>query len=159
MGVPDPETLNRDFKKLAQGDPGFMRADVLMCSEPPFLCLLFLGFGKPVFGYIGNPFGAYLLPGKPQERFYELFQEKLAPDPRNTFACISPYLSALIYWHTGVKIPTVRPLGIYTHATYRPLLGDVLVTKMMFVSWDVVCVLNHFAEAITEAAAQNRPRL
>ena len=26
----------------------------------------------------------------------------------NRFACISPYLSALIYWHSGIRVPVVR---------------------------------------------------
>merc|ERR1712151_1149329 len=119
--------MEQEFRKLAQSDPGFASADVLMCSEPPFFCLFFIGFGKPVFGYIGNPFGAYLLPGEPQRWFYGRFHDQLAKESRNTFACIPPYLSALVYWHSGVRVPAVRPLGMYTHATYRPLLGDILV--------------------------------
>ena len=33
--------------------------------------LLSPGLGKPILGYFGNPFGAYLLPGVPQETFYK----------------------------------------------------------------------------------------
>jgi hypothetical protein len=83
-----------------QVDAGIRSADILMCSEPPFFCKMFLGqrlsykatdasgvmhemkaFTRPpessvgirgglrkrIFGYIGNPFGAYLLPGEPQD--------------------------------------------------------------------------------------------
>lgn len=156
--VPDPEALARDFIALARADPGVQQADVLMCSEPPFFCNLFPSLGKPIFGYIGNPFGAYLLPGAPQENFYSSFHDELAADSRNTFACISPYLSALIYWHSGVRVPVVRPLGLYTQATYRPQLRDVMVTKQIFVAWDVTCMLNRFSESIAEAAAELRPR-
>ncbi|CAK0804240.1 unnamed protein product, partial [Prorocentrum cordatum] len=64
--VPDPEGLRREFLAAARSDPGIAAADALMCSEPPFFCALFLGLGKPIVGYIGNPFGAYLKPGGPQ---------------------------------------------------------------------------------------------
>ena len=33
---------------------------------------------------------------------------------------MSPYLSALIYWHSGVRVPVVQPLGLYTAASYQP---------------------------------------
>ncbi|CAK9022818.1 unnamed protein product [Durusdinium trenchii] len=61
------ETLEKEFQSLAQVESGIRRAHILMCSEPPFFCQMFRGLGKPIFGYIGNPFGAYLRPGHPQE--------------------------------------------------------------------------------------------
>jgi len=158
--VPDPESLEREFHVIAHSDLGIQGADILMCSEPPFFCALLSGLGKPVFGYIGNPFGAYLRPGRPQEQFYARFHGELASDTRNAFACMSPYLSALVYWHTGISLPVVRPLGLYTRATYRPSLRDILVTKQIFSAWDAVCVFNRFAEVLSdsEAAAGVKPR-
>ncbi|CAE8595634.1 unnamed protein product, partial [Polarella glacialis] len=154
--VPDPLGLQREFLAVARADEGIREADVLMCSEPPFFCLLFLELDKPIFGYFGNPFGAYLEPGGPQETFYQAFREKLAADPRNAFACMSPYLSALVYWHSGIRLPIVQPLGLYTKATYRPSLGHVLVTKTIFVQADLVYVLNEFVEALAREEAGAR---
>lgn len=119
---------------------------------------MFSDLGKPVFGYVANPFGAYLLPGEPQRRFYSEFHDIIASDMRNTYAVVSPHLSALLFWHTGVRVPVVRPLGIYTYATYRPSLRDVLVTKQIVHFWDIVCVLNQFSVTLSEAESARDTR-
>ncbi|CAK9103654.1 Uncharacterized protein SCF082_LOCUS48408 [Durusdinium trenchii] len=147
------ETLEKEFQSLAQVESGIRRAHILMCSEPPFFCQMFRGLGKPIFGYIGNPFGAYLRPGHPQENFYKVFRDELVVNPRNSFACMSPYLGALIYWHSGVHVPVVRPLGLYTGASYQPLSAgrfsrSILVTKSIFVPVDLAMVLNDFVAAL-----------
>jgi len=159
--VPDPDSLEQRFLSIAQTDPDVTHADILLCSEPPFFCLMFLKLRKPMFGYIGNPFGAYLLPGQAQETFYQVFHDSMAADKRNTFACISPPLSSMVYWHTGSRIPAIQPLGLYTRATYRPQHRQVLVTKQIFLQWDIVCMLNKFAVALDreEVAAGVVPRL
>ncbi|CAJ1436689.1 unnamed protein product [Effrenium voratum] len=117
------------------------------------------GMGKTIFGYIGNPFGAYLLPGQPQEcgeEFYQAFQTKLAVG-MNSFACMSPYLAALIYWHSGIHVPVVRPLGLYTAASYMPSpLAKILVTKSIFVATDMALVLNDFVQALQELEEKAR---
>eukprot|EP00434_Breviolum_minutum_P035485 symbB.v1.2.031413.t1/scaffold3643.1/size52769/5 len=69
--VPDVQQLQLEFQEIAQADEGIHSADLLMCTEPPFFCQMFRGLGKPILGYFGNPFGAYLLPGVPQETFYK----------------------------------------------------------------------------------------
>lgn len=156
--VLDPEGFSRKFLILARTDDNIAKADILMCSEPPFFCSVLAFIGKPVFGYWGNPFGAYLREVE-QKSFYARFHDVLATNKRNTFATMSSHLSALIYWHTGVAVPSLQPLGAYTQAVYRPQLADVLVTKIMFARWDVLCVLNEFAEAlrISEVAAMVKP--
>merc|ERR1712019_188352 len=95
--VPDPDALARELLEVATNDPSVVSADMLLCSEPPFFCRVFAALGKPVMGYFANPFGAYLLPGAPQEQWYHDFFMELAANPRNSFACVTPYLSALIY--------------------------------------------------------------
>ncbi|CAJ1405204.1 unnamed protein product [Effrenium voratum] len=154
--VAEADQLEREFRAIAEVDEGVRKADVLMCSEPPFFCQMFLGMGKTIFGYIGNPFGAYLLPGQPQEEFYQAFQTKLAVG-MNSFACMSPYLAALIYWHSGIHVPVVRPLGLYTAASYMPSpLAKILVTKSIFVATDMALVLNDFVQALQELEEKAR---
>lgn len=157
--IPDPDGLRRDFLELALGDAGIQAADILLCSEPAFFCTMFPTLGKPIFAYIGNPFGAYLLPSEPQEAFYSDFYDVMAAGV-STAACVSTHLEALVYWHSGVRCPRVTPLGLYTRATYRPTSKDVLVSKQMFLAWDVVCVLNQFVDQLlaVEAVAGTRMR-
>jgi len=147
--VPDVQQLQLEFQEIAEVDEGIHSADLLMCTEPPFFCQMFRGLGKPILGYFGNPFGAYLLPGVPQETFYKVFREELAASAGNHFACVSPHLSALIYWHSGVRVPAVQPLGLYTEVSYQPRpFAPILVTKSIFAPIDLAMVLNDFVVSL-----------
>merc|ERR1712194_867707 len=75
----------------------------------------------------------------------------MGSNPRNVFATVSPHLSALVYWHSGVSLPVVRPLGLYTNVVYRPRLSDIMVTKHYFVMWDLVCIGNQFLASLVTA--------
>eukprot|EP00913_Durusdinium_trenchii_P016523 g15529.t2 len=96
-----------------------------------------------------------------QENFYKVFRDELVVNPRNSFACMSPYLGALIYWHSGVHVPVVRPLGLYTGASYQPLSAgrfsrSILVTKSIFVPVDLAMVLNDFVAALRKLEERER---
>lgn len=41
--VPEPQQLQLEFQEIAEVDAGIRSADILMCSEPPFFCKMFLG--------------------------------------------------------------------------------------------------------------------
>ena len=143
--INDLENLTSEFLAFARTDDNIRSADVLFCSHPALFCSLFFALGKPILGYFGTPTGTYLLPAA-QEVFYGTLHDNLVPESRNMFAGMSSYISAWIYMHAGVKLASVRPVGLYTFSSYKPQFPDVLVTKNMFSGWDLPCVLNRFTD-------------
>ncbi|OLP85311.1 hypothetical protein AK812_SmicGene33729 [Symbiodinium microadriaticum] len=144
--LPSLENFRTDFEESNFASE--IQADVLLCGEPAFICLLFAELNRTVLGYVGNPLGAYLT-ADDQMQFYSF----VAQVPQRTSSLhaalqlvfMAPPIAAQGYWQTGVRLPVVRPVALYARSSQpkqMPSSEDVLITKQVFTFWDFQCLLN-----------------
>ncbi|CAJ1388462.1 unnamed protein product [Effrenium voratum] len=83
-----------------------------------------------------------------QRKLYRAFVDELANDPRTSWATKAPYLSLQIYSHTGLQIPAVRPLSLYTPpVTYTGANATaVLLNRRPVLFWNRRLLLNSLAK-------------
>mmetsp|Transcript_117642 Transcript_117642/g.344490 ORF Transcript_117642/g.344490 Transcript_117642/m.344490 type:complete len:621 (+) Transcript_117642:140-2002(+) len=111
------------------------RADVLLCTHPPYSCRLFWPLvqqhSKPLLGFFGGTLEAHV-PGVDLLAWLHDFRV-MAQHPRVQFAAVSPFLAEKMRYQTGVDIPTARGFGFHVMSlgvTYLPRrLHEVLIWK------------------------------
>eukprot|EP00929_Paragymnodinium_shiwhaense_P070376 TRINITY_DN35647_c0_g1_i1.p1 TRINITY_DN35647_c0_g1~~TRINITY_DN35647_c0_g1_i1.p1 ORF type:complete len:343 (+),score=36.63 TRINITY_DN35647_c0_g1_i1:80-1108(+) len=125
--------------------------DVFVCSVPAIFCRLFLGLGKPVFGYLALPPLHGVPPGSAQMTWYGEFRGMLT-DAKNVFASFNPWLSAAVAWQFGTKrgdCPAVRLFGLHTKAVHVPVRkNEVLVARHGKAQAVQECLLNLFTARV-----------
>ncbi|CAE7544288.1 unnamed protein product [Symbiodinium sp. CCMP2456] len=144
--LPSLDNFRTDFEESNFASE--IQADVLLCGEPAFSCLLFAELNRTVLGYVGNPLGAYLT-ADDQMQFYSF----VAQVPQRTSSLhaalqlvfMAPPIAAQGYWQTGVRLPVVRPVALYAKSSQPKHMRsseDILITKQVFTFWDFQCLLN-----------------
>lgn len=144
LDIENLPALIADFTALFAAHPLSRVADLFVCTTPAVLCMLLRSFERPLLGYLGEPM---LLSVGPEDRdaWWGHF-EGMVTSPNNFFACYNPFLSSMIYYQTGMKLPSIRLHGLYTDAMYAPSrLDELLVVKGPNICVDAVCLLNRFA--------------
>lgn len=137
-GFEDIDALAERFTELiVAGDESVSaaRADVLLCTHPPYSCRLFwplvLRHGKPLLGFFGGTLEAHV-PATGMRAWLSDFRE-MAQHSRVQLTAIAPFLAEKMRYQTGVDIPAVRGFGFHVMArnvTYLPTrLHEVLVWK------------------------------
>lgn len=124
------------FDLVVQGpDSPASRADVLLCTHPPYSCRLFMPFverlGLPLLGFFGGTLEAHV-PEEGIEAWLEDFY-MMAKNPLVQFAAIAPFLAEKMRYQSGAEIPAVRGFGFHVieqGGTYMPRRwSEVLVWK------------------------------
>jgi len=122
---------------LLHGGSGSLaaRADVLLCTHPPYSCRLFWplvqGHDNSFLGFFGGTLEAHV----PTEgmRQWLLDFAQMATHPRVQFAAIAPFLAEKMRYQAGADIPAVRGFGFHVldqGAAYFPRrLYEVLLWK------------------------------
>merc|ERR1719486_1585451 len=76
-------------------------------------------------------------------------------DPRHFFAVTTPAFGEWITYGTGVVLPVISPVCLYTEATYFPKRdNDILLLRTVSLFWDSMCILNYFSARAAEAAGE-----
>ncbi|CAE7780868.1 unnamed protein product [Symbiodinium sp. CCMP2592] len=144
--LPSLENFRTDFEESDFASK--IQADVLVCGEPAFICLLLAELNRTVLGYVGNPLGAYLT-ADDQMQFYS-FVAQVPQRTSSLYAALqlvfmAPPIAAQGYWQTGIRLPVVRPVALYAKSSrpkHMPNSEDVLITKQVYTFWDFQCLLN-----------------
>lgn len=143
-----PDKFEEAFREaLANEGAAFEGADLAFCSEPALACLALHEAGKPVIGYFGVHVAFMVKGAEHQLSLYRRFRDRLAQDPRNTFATVAPYISFQILHHVPVEVPAVRPVSLYTlPAVYSGIsTHEVLLNKRPIAFWDLAVLMDTFA--------------
>ncbi|CAE7301034.1 unnamed protein product [Symbiodinium pilosum] len=158
-GFQDIASLAEQLFELVK-DSFASRADLLLCTHPPYSCRLFWPFverlGLPLLGFFGGTLEAHV----PEEGIQEWLQDfrTMATDPRVQFAAIAPFLAEKMRYQSGVDIPASRGFGfhiIQQGGTYFPRRWDeVLLWKGSSECDDNQEPFNDAIHAVSKSAAQ-----
>ncbi|CAE7378370.1 unnamed protein product [Symbiodinium natans] len=114
-GFQDIDSLAEQLFELVVKDSLASRADVLLCTHPPYSCRLFWPFvqrlGLPLLGFFGGTLEAHV----PEEGMTAWLHDfrAMAQDPLVQFAAIAPFLAEKMRYQSGVDIPASRGFGFH----------------------------------------------
>ncbi|CAE7371101.1 unnamed protein product [Symbiodinium natans] len=121
-------------------------ADVLMCSQPLSWCRFLLGMQKPMLLYAGLPV-MWDLPEADRDGWAADFSDILRSQ-KHVVIANSVFVAREVQWQFGMRVPTLRPLGLHTNAMHVPVRNSsVLVSRFGTSGGLSECLLEKFAIA------------
>lgn len=121
-------------------------ADVFMFTAPIHWCRIFLGLGKPLLLVPGLPV-LWDVRDEDREVWAAEFTEILKSPAHVVFAMTS-FVAVEIQWQFGIRIPTIRIMGLHTKAVYAPLENSSILVSRSGTSGALSeCILQRFLDA------------
>lgn len=119
-------------------------ADVLMCSQPLGWCRFLINLRMPMLLYAGLPV-MWDVPEADRTGWAADFADILMSQEHVVIAN-SVFVAREVQWQFGVRVPTLRPLGLHTNAMHVPVLNaSVLVSRFGTSGGLSECLLEKFA--------------
>eukprot|EP00438_Fugacium_kawagutii_P029250 Skav229585 [mRNA] locus=scaffold568:935109:938270:+ [translate_table: standard] len=156
--IQEPEAFVQDFVAAFRDgmdaavpqDPRIDAADLLLCTEPAFLCnAMARAFpDRPLVGYFANPLMAYLPPFHAEAwltDFLSLSANQLAHRSAQFLAVASTrFLAEQVRFQTGAaRVYAARPLAAYLGPVRgQSASGEVIVLRQPSMFWNSPCILN-----------------
>ncbi|CAJ1376915.1 unnamed protein product [Effrenium voratum] len=139
--------LDSDSFTLGQTDPRIQGADLLLCTEPAFLCnALGRSFPhRPLLGYFANPLTAYV-PAFAAESWLQDFVALTKGLGRSApFMAVAStrFLGEQMRFQTGAtRVFAARPLAAYLGPVRGSSKAEVVVLRQPSMFWNSACILN-----------------